>query len=163
MVSSVVLHAVLLAVLYHLGSRQIEHARLDRQERLIESGKRLTAQARLDRRVHDMERIKSLLEQSTAAHPAANKEDEVQFSAQPKAPEELLKQARELSRKIDELERDARAEQLARLLDIPKEKALEQVAKTQKPDEPPAPEPKDAADAAARIEQLEAKAPDALG
>jgi len=162
MVSSVVLHAVLLAVLHHLGSRQIEHARLDRQERLIESGKRLTAQARLDKRVHDMERIKSLLEQGTAAHPAGNKEDEVQFSAQPKAPEELLKQARELSRRIDELERDAQAERLAQLLDIPKEKALKQIAETRKPDEPPAPEPKDAADAAAQIEQLEAKARDVL-
>jgi hypothetical protein len=162
MVSSVVLHAVLLVVLYHLGSQQIEHARLDRQERLIESGKRLTAQARLDKRVHDMERIKSLLEQSAAAHPAANREDEVQFSAQPKAPGELLKQARELSRKIDELERDAKAERLAQLLDIPKEKALKQIAQTRKPDEPPAPEPKDAADAAAQIEQLEAKARDVL-
>jgi hypothetical protein len=162
MISSVTLHAVLLVVLQHLGSQRIEHARIDRQQRLIESGKRLTAQARLDRRVHDMERIKSLLEQSVAAHPGANKEDEVQFSAQPKAPDELLKQARELSRKIDELEREAKAERLAQLLDIPKEKALQQVAETKKLDEPPAPEPKDAAEAAAQIEQLEAKARDVL-
>ena len=162
MVSSVVLHAALLAVLYHLGSEQIEHARLDRQERLIESGKRLTAQARLDKRVHDMERIKSLLEQSMAAHPAGNKEDEVQFSTQPKTPDELLKQAKELSRKIDELERDAKAERLAQLLGIPKEKALQQVAETKRPDEPPAPGPKDAAEAAAQIEQLEAKARNVL-
>lgn len=162
MISSVTLHAVLLVVLQHLGSQRIEHARIDRQQRLIESGKRLTAQARLDRRVHDMERIKSLLEQSMAAHPVANKEDEVQFSAQPKAPDELLKQARELSRKIDELEREAKAERLAQLLDIPKEKALQQVAETKKLDEPPAPEPKDAAEAAAQIEQLEAKARDVL-
>jgi len=162
MMSSVALHAVLFVVLHHLGSQRIEHARLDRQQRLIESGERLTAQARLDKRVHDMERIKSLLEQSAAAHPAGDKEDEVQFSAQPKAPGELLKQAKALSRKIDELERDAKAERLAQLLDMPKEKALEQVAEAKRPDEPPAPEPKDAADAAAQIEQLEAKARDVL-
>jgi hypothetical protein len=164
MVLSVVLHAVLVIVLYRLGSQHIEHARLDRQQRLIESGKRLTAQARLEKRVHDMERIKSLLEQSAAvggpreAQPGARKDDDVQFSAQPKAPAELLKQARELSRQIDDVERDAKAEQLAKLLRIPKKKALEQVAEAPGPEHPPAAEPKTAAAAAAQIEQLEAKA-----
>jgi hypothetical protein len=159
---SLVLHAVPLIVLVHVGSRHIEHARLERQQRQVEAGARLTAQARLDKRVHDMERIKSLLEQSAGAHPAPGKEDEVQFSAQPKAPDALLKQAKELSRKIDALERDAKAERLAQLLDIPKDKALEQIAKTPAPDAPPALAPKDAADAAAQIEKLEAKARDVL-
>jgi hypothetical protein len=162
LLSSIVLHAVPFVVLVHLGSRHIEHVRLERQQRQVEAGARLTAQARLDKRVHDMERIKSLLEQSAAAHPAPNKEDEVQFSAQPKAPSELLKQAKELARKIDALERDAKAERLAQLLDIPKDKALAQIAKTPAADEPHAPEPKDAADAAAQIEKLEAKARDVL-
>jgi len=159
---SLVLHAVPLVALYHLGSQRIELAQRERQQRQVESGARLTAQARLEKRVHDMERIKSLLEQSVAAHPAGNKEDEVQFSAQPKAPDELLKQAKELSRKIDEIERDTRAEQLAKLLDIPKEKALEQVAEKAKAAEPPAAEPQTPAEAAAQIEQLEAKAREAL-
>jgi hypothetical protein len=159
---SLVLHAVPLVALYYLGSQGIELARRERQQRQVESGARLTAQARLEKRVHDMERIKSLLEQSTAAHPAQNKEDEVQFSAQPKAPEELLKQAKDLARKIDEIERDTKAEQLAKLLDIPKEKALEQVAEKAKAEEPPAAEPQTPAEAAAQIEQLEAKARDAL-
>jgi hypothetical protein len=86
----------------------------------------------------------------------------VQFSAQPKAPDELLKQAKALSRKIDELERNAKAERLAKLLDIPKDKALEQIAKAPAPDEPSSPEPTNAAEAAAQIEQLEAKARDVL-
>ena len=140
-VLSLVLHAVPLVALYHLGSQRIELVQRERQQRQVESGARLTAQARLEKRVHDMERIKSLLEQSAAAHPAENKEDEVQFSAQPKAPDELLKQAKELSRKIDEIERDTKAERLAKLLDIPKEKALEQVAEKAKAEEPPAAEP----------------------
>jgi hypothetical protein len=161
-VLSLVLHAVPLVALYHLGSQRIELAQRERQQRQVESGARLTAQARLEKRVHDMERIKSLLEQSTAAHPAENKEDEVQFSAQPKAPEELLKQAKDLARKIDEIERDTKAEQLAKLLDIPKEKALEQVAEKAKAEAPPAAEPQTPAEAAAQIEQLEAKARVAL-
>ncbi|MFL6635335.1 MAG: cell envelope integrity protein TolA [Massilia sp.] len=162
LVASVVLHALPLVALYYLGSQRIELAQRDRQQRQVESGARLTAQARLEKRVHDMERIKSLLEQSAAAQPAQNKEDEVQFSAQPKAPEELLKQAKELSHKIDEIERDTKAEQLAKLLDIPKDKALEQVAETSKAEEPPAAEPQTPAEAAAQIEQLEAKARDVL-
>jgi hypothetical protein len=159
---SLVLHAVPLVALYHVGSQRIEVAQRERQQRQVESGARLTAQARLEKRVHDMERIKSLLEQSMAAHPAGNKEDEVQFSAQPKAPEELLKQAKELSRKIDEIERDTKAEQLAKLLDIPKEKALAQVAEKARAEEPPATEPQTPAEAAAQIERLEAKARVAL-
>jgi len=162
LVASLLLHAVPLAVLVHLGSQRIELAQRDRQQRLVESGARLTAQARLEKRVHDMERIKSLLEQSAAAHPAGSKEDEVQFSAQPKAPDELLKQAKELSRKIDEIERDTKAERLAQLLGIPKEKALKQVAATFTPEAPPDTPPKNAADAAAQIERLEAKARAAL-
>ena len=161
-VLSLVLHAVPLVALYHLGSQRIELAQRERQQRQVESGARLTAQARLEKRVHDMERIKSLLEQSAAARPAENKEDEVQFSAQPKAPEELLKQAKDLARKIDEIERDTKAEQLAKLLDIPKEKALEQVAEKAKAEEPPAAEPQTPAEAAAQIERLEAKARVAL-
>ena len=161
-VLSLVLHAVPLVALYHLGSQRIELAQRERQQRQVESGARLTAQARLEKRVHDMERIKSLLEESAAARPAANKEDEVQFSAQPKAPEELLKQAKDLARKIDEIERDTKAEQLAKLLDIPKEKALEQVAEKAKAEEPPAAEPQTPAEAAAQIERLEAKARVAL-
>ena len=159
---SLVLHAVPLIALYHLGSQRIELARHDRQQRLVESGARLTAQARLEKRVHDMERIQSLLEQSADPHAAPNKEDEVQFSAQPKAPDELLKQARALSRKIADIERETKAEQLAKLLDIPKDKALKQVAETPKPEAPPGTPPKDAFDAAAQIEQLEAKARAAL-
>ena len=159
---SLVLHAVSLVALYHLGTQRIEIAQRARQQRQVESGARLTAQARLEKRVHDMERIQSLLAQSAGKQPAGNKEDEVQFSAQPKAPDELLKQAKDLAHKIDEIERDTRAERLAQLLDIPKEKALEQVAEKARAEEPPAAEPQTPAETAAQIEQLEAKARDAL-
>jgi len=158
---SLVAHAALLGVLY-LGAYRVELDRQriqrSREQPWVDAGKRLMERARLEKRVHDMAQIKSQLESG-----AADKDDDVQFSAQPRTPEELLEEATELSRKIDELERDARAQQLAKLLHIPKQKALDKVAQTRKPEEPAAgAEPGKPVDAAARIEQLEAKARDTL-
>jgi hypothetical protein len=124
---------------------------------LVDAGKQLMELARLEKRVRDMARIKSQLESG-----AAEKDDDVQFSAQPRTQEELLKEARELSRKIDEIERDDRAERLAKLLHVPKQKALEKLAQTRKPEEPAGAERGKPVDAAVKIEQLEAKARDAL-
>jgi hypothetical protein len=141
-----------------LDQQRIQRAR---EQPWVEAGKRLTERARLEQRVHDMARIESLLEPGAAT----DKDDDVQFSAQPRTPEELLKEARELSRKIDEIERDARAGQLAKLLHIPKQKALEKlvkVAQTRKPHEPAGADSGKPVDAALMIEQLEAKARDAL-
>jgi len=157
---SLVAHAALLGVLYMVVVRvELDQQRIrrDREQPLVEAGKRLTERARLEKRVRDMARIKSQLESG-----AAEKDDDVQFSAQPRTPEELLKEARELSRKIDEIERDERAERLAKLLHIPKQKALEKVAQTSRLEQPDGAEPGKPVDAAARIEQLEAKARDAL-
>jgi hypothetical protein len=157
---SLVAHAALLGVLYMVVVRvekDQQRIQRSREQPSVEAGERLMERARLEKRVHDMARIKSQLESG-----AADKDDDVQFSAQPRTPEELLKEARELSRKIDEIERDARAEQLAKLLHIPKQKALEKVAQARKPEEPAGAEPVKPVDAAAKIEQLEAKARDAL-
>lgn len=158
---SLVAHAALLGVLYVVVVRvELDQQRIrrDREQPWVEAGKRLTERARLEKRVHDMARIKSQLESGAVA----DKDDDVQFSAQPRTPEELLKEARELSRKIDEIEREARAERLAKLLHVPKQKALAKVAQTRKPEEPAGAEPGKPVDAAAKIEQLEAKARDAL-
>ncbi len=147
---SLVAHAALLGMLYLGGYRS-------REQPLVDAGQRLMERARLEQRVRDMARIKSQLESG-----AAGKDDEVRFSAQPGTPEELLKEATALSRRIDEIERDASAERLAKLLRIPKQKALEKLAQTPRPEQPAGAEPGKPADAAAKIEQLEAKARDAL-
>ncbi|MFC5550857.1 hypothetical protein [Massilia aerilata] len=153
---SIVAHAALLGVLYRVEPDQ-QRIQRSREQSLVDAGQRLTERARLEKRVRDMARIKSQLESGTA-----DKDDEVQFSAQPRTPEELLKEARELSRKIDEIERNDRAERLAKLLRIPKQKALEKLAQTTKPEEPAGAEAAKPVDAAVKIEQLEAKARDAL-
>ena len=158
---SLVAHAALLGVLHFVMVRvELDRQRLQlaREQPSVEAGKRLTERALLEKRVRDMARIKSLLEHGEAV----DKDDDVQFSAQPRTPEELLKQAGELSRKIDEIERDARAKELAKLLHIPQQKALEKVAKESKPEPAARAEPGKRVDAAARIEQLEAKAREAL-
>jgi hypothetical protein len=156
------LHAALLGVLVELGPHRIELERQRserrREQQAIDYGKQLTERARLEQRVHDMARIESLLEQSEAAgdapkaQPAPRDDDDVQFSAKPRTADALLRQARELSRKIDALQRDIKATELARLLRIPKQKALEKLPA------PPQPQPQ----TAATIEQLEARARDAL-
>jgi hypothetical protein len=161
LVLSIVLHALPLAVLATLGSQRIEHAERDRQQRAVDAGRRLTQQARLEKRVHDMARIQSLLEKGTGAGA-----DDVRFSEEPRSPESLLEDARTLARKIDEATRDAKAEQLAKLLGIPKEKALQQIPAPPKPPEAAAAASNNAANnaanAAAQIERLEAKAREAL-
>jgi len=161
---SLVAHAALLGVLY-VGVVHVEQDRQRiqraREQPRVDAGKRLMERARLEQRVHDMARIKSLLDPDAAA----GMDDDVRFSAQPRTPEALLKEASELSRKIDEVERDARAKELAKLLHIPKQKALEkldQAAQARKPDEPARAEPAKPVDAAVKIEQLEAKAREAL-
>lgn len=157
---SLVAHAALLGVLSVVVvrvERDRQRVQRSREQPLVEAGKQLMERARLEKRVRDMARIKSQLESGTAG-----KDDDVRFSAQPRTPEELLKEARELSRRIDEIEVDARAERLAKLLHIPKQKALEKVAQARKPEELAGVEPAKPVDAAKKIEQLEAQARDTL-
>lgn len=163
---SAVLHVVPLAVLrdvHERGNRRIEAAR---EQQSVSAGTRLTQQARLEQRVHDMARIESLLAQSTGAG-GTSKDDDVRFSAQPEAPDALLKTAQSLAQTIEKIERETKAERLAKLLGISKEKALAQVD-APKPPAPatpaaqPTPTPKSAPDAATQIAQLEAKARAAL-
>lgn len=160
---SLLLHAVALAALACLAGHRNVLGQRERQRELIETGSRLTQQARLERRVQDMKRIKSMLEQSVAAGdvhqaPAAAEEGDMRFDAHAKTPQDLLRQASELARTIDKIERDIEAQRLAKLLGIPKNKALEQIAQARKPQQAHARKTLHDVDAAARIAQLEAQA-----
>lgn len=170
---SAALHAALLVALYYVGIYRVgidqQRATRGREQRSIEASERWTAEARLEQRVRDMARIKSLLEQSEAADGASSKpqapvrdDDDVESSARPRTPAKLLKEATRLARAIDDVERDIKAEQLAQLLKISKEKALAKLAETPKQASPPSAGRKDGPDAAARIEQLETRARQAL-
>lgn len=160
---SLVLHALPLVTLGYLGHEGNIRVESARRERLFESGMQLTEQARLEKRVQDMAQIKSLLEQSTDAKPLAragtqeHQENQANSSAEQKDPNALLKDAKELTRAIETIERDIKAEELAKLLKIPKEKALERLAEVRKPKEADI-EPNTRAEAAAKIAQLETEA-----
>ena len=164
---SVLVHAVALVALYQLGSRRVELDAVERQRQLVESGSRLTDNVRLEKRVRDMAQVKSLLDEAAGdgapkAAPPRDKDGEVQFAAAPATPADLLKQARELSRAIERIERESQADELARLLHIPKDQALKQVPEKSPPEQAWDAAPKTLAEAAAKIERLEARARDAL-
>ncbi|WP_296953025.1 hypothetical protein [uncultured Massilia sp.] len=164
---SLALHTVVMVALQGVhvaGNARVERAR---QQHLVEAGQRLTEQARLEKRVQDMARIKALLEESAAAGPARRAQAGAQDdAARPRpgheTPGKLLETATALARAIDGIERDIKAARLATLLAIPKEKALERLAQASPPPETARPAPRDAADAAARIAGLEARARAAL-
>ena len=166
---SIALHAVVLALMFLYGSHEIELKLQAQQEREVGASVQLAKQARAELRVQDMQTIKSLLEQSAGHAPnGVDKgagEDEVQFSATslPKPPQELLKEAHALAKAIDALDKDSKAEELAKVLRIPKEKALEQVSvPLTTPASSPALASVDPEKVAEEIQQLETKAREVL-
>lgn len=103
--SSVVIHAALLALLYYFGSYQPE---LRQQEAEVASSLRATHLASTATRLQDLQTIKRLLEKSADRVESETRPAE----ATPDTPEEMVARARELSREIDELDAQIRAEEL---------------------------------------------------
>ena len=135
LIASLALHALLAGYLYYFGTVEFE---LRRQDEQVASSMRATSQARTARRVDDLKNIKELLEKS------AQREDEAQQQASPAAPtpldsdpKDMLAEARELSKAIEDIHRDIQAEELARLTGKPKEEALAEVEAAALPTEPP--------------------------
>ena len=110
---SVAAHAALLALLYYFGSYQL--ARRE-QEAEVASSLRATSQASTAKRLQDLQTIKQLLEKSAdrvESQPA-------QAPAAAQTPEAMVKQAREVAKEIDALDKDIQAEELAELTGLPK-------------------------------------------
>ncbi|KQQ32942.1 hypothetical protein ASF61_12675 [Duganella sp. Leaf126] len=159
---SLALHALPLAALGYFGYTGKLRVEAAQRERLVESGMQQTEQARLEKRVQAMAQIKSLLEQSTGGkHPAPSDprqhEGQILPGAQQTGTNTLMAQARALSRTIETIEQDIKAEELAKLLQLSKEKAVARLAEMRKPAQPET-EPTTRAEAAEKIAQLEAKA-----
>ena len=147
LLASVGLHVVLAAWLYHVGSREV----VRRQDTQVAASVQATVQARMARRVDDLRKIKELLEQSANRTPAPPASAET--AAQP---DRMLKEAREMSRAIDELGRELKAEELARLTDKTEEEARAEVDAEAPSD--PAPDGGESGDPAAELAGLESKA-----
>jgi hypothetical protein len=136
MVVSTMVHGVVLTLVYYFGSYQVA---LAHQAEQVSQSVQLTSHTRTAKRVEDMEKILSLLEQSRADHVANDKQDSeeaLEFAATslPKKPEQLLADAKALSKSIDEVAKDLKAEELARVMKISKQAARAQIEAASKPE-----------------------------
>lgn len=120
---SLVAHAALLTLLYYYGSYQVE---LREQEAEVASSLRATSEASTAKRLQDLQTIKELLEKSADRVDPESEPSPVALPA-PQTPEEMVARARELSKEIDALDEEIKAEELEKLTS-----ALE----PQKPDAP---------------------------
>jgi len=114
--SSVAAHAVLLALLYYFGSYQLE---LREQEAEVASSLRATHQASAAKRLQDLQTIKQLLEKS-ADRVNRDSGPGPATAAPPQTPEQMVEQAREVSKAIDSLDKKIQAKELAELTGKPK-------------------------------------------
>jgi hypothetical protein len=161
---SIALHAALAAGVYYAGPYQIA---LHRAGVEVAASVQATHRARTTRRIEDLQKIKELMEES--ARLDARTEPETGAAApQPQPisddPQEQLAQARMLAKAIDEISRELRAKEQARLTGTSEEEARREVdARTPAAPAPPAsPDAADAAVAADEIAGLETRARELL-
>lgn len=109
---SLIVHVALLATMYYFGSYQPE---LRKQGEQVASSLRATHEASTVKRLQDLHTIKELLGKSADRVDSQSEPDAAPFE-EPRTPEEMLEQARELSKAIDELDEEIRAEELGELL-----------------------------------------------
>ena len=156
---SIVAHAALLALMYYYGSYQPE---LRQQAADVASSLRATSRADTAKRLQDLQTIKQLLEKSAdrVDTPSEPSPDPV---AIPETPEEMLERARDLSKAIEQLDEEIRAEELAELTGEPESPPEPEPQTTEPPttEEPAAAEPPanvTEEQAAREVAELEAKA-----
>jgi hypothetical protein len=116
--ASVALHAVVLGLLYAFGSYQLALSQQAADAVEVASSLRATHEANTTKRLQDLQTIKELLEKF-AGREEARPEPGGAAEAPPQTPQEALERARELAREIDALDKDIRAEELARLTGKP--------------------------------------------
>lgn len=164
---AVLLHVLVLALVQHIALRP---AAL-RQERELSASASRTQAAFARRRVRDLEKIKALLEESQGTDakpgsPAAHAEPDVSAGAKSGRPEDTLAHARRLAREIEQIDQSLQAEALARILNVSKETAAKQLAAQEAKRQAQGVIDKSGqsreGQAAAEIQQLEARAMDAL-
>lgn len=135
--TSVAAHAAILALLYYFGSYQLE---LRQQEAEVASSLRATSEASTAKRLQDLQTIKQLLEKS-ANRVDPESEPSPAVSAEPQTPEEMVERARDLSKAIDTLDEEIKAEELAKLTSALEPQQPEPEAPNEKSDVEKAGEP----------------------
>lgn len=152
--SSLAIHGVVLYVLYAYGSYTID-VQLHQQATIdVTQSVQRARQTDMQQRVDGMEKIKRLLEKSLKDSSVDDIDKTPENTSVPKSPQELLAKARETSQAIKKLEKNIKAEELAKLLNIPKEEALKKVEEKISSE----PSKKAAQDDVQSVKQLEAEA-----
>jgi hypothetical protein len=126
--ASVLVHAMLLALLYTFGSYELELRQRAADEVEVASSLRATSVANTAKRLQDLQTIKELLEKSAArVEPASGSQSKAKSKPTPAAaatplpntPQEMVQQARALSKVIDAIDQKMQAEELAKLTGAP--------------------------------------------
>jgi hypothetical protein len=124
--ASVLVHAMLLALLYTFGSYELELRQRAADEVEVASSLRATSVASTAKRLQDLQTIKELLEKSAARiEPANGSKAQAKPTPAtatpppPTTPQEMLQQARALSKVIDAIDQKMQAEELAKLIGVP--------------------------------------------
>lgn len=152
---SLAVHAVILYLLYSYGTYQLDVKALQQAHVDVVKSEKRAQQMDMAQRIDDMKKIKRLLEKSANKAPSDN--PDTGASSAEKSPEELLAEAQEMSQSIKDLQQDIKAEDLAKLLDIPKEEALKKIEERLK-QEQSAKTPETEKPIADNIKDLEAEA-----
>lgn len=159
---SLVIHSAILYLLYSYGSYTVDLQKHQQAQVDVTQSVQKAQQKDMQKRIDDMEKIKNLLERSAnkkvTASPEADSDNQVEPESSPgeKSPAELLAKAQEMSHVIKAIEKDIKAEELTKLLNIPKEEALKKIE--EKLSEPQEKTKKPESDEALAVKKLEAEA-----
>ncbi len=128
LIASLAVHAAVLLAIFYVGPYRIQTATLDRHVKQAHT-------ADMQKRVQELHKIKDLMAQSLREQGAPPKDGGAADDAAA-TPRQALEQARRLTDAIEQMERRAKAQELARLLGIPEQQALRQLPARPK-DKPP--------------------------
>ncbi len=154
--TSLLLHALVLWSFFSLGAFQLEQMTQERNEQAVHVSMQKAEQSDMHRRVQNIEKIKTLMEQSLATKTtpeAANPVHEQSDRATPPTPEELLQQAKELLSAIQKIEQNIRISEMARVLQISEQEAAKKLSSEQAEDQIKAPQPAATVESLVQLEQ----------
>ncbi|MEN0039221.1 MAG: hypothetical protein AAGC78_19235 [Cellvibrio sp.] len=131
---SLLIHVVIISLISNHTPEAVklqQYEKHEAQKSRVSASVQKAKQADIEQRTDNIEKIKSLIEKSITPNTATPlpKESPDKDDTPPKTPEELLADAKKSLEDIKKLTNEIRAEELARVLKVPKEEAHAQVAK----------------------------------
>ncbi|PUA26303.1 MAG: hypothetical protein B0W54_24075 [Cellvibrio sp. 79] len=131
---SLLIHGIIIFIIANHTSEALkiqQHKQYEQQKERVGASMQKARQVEMAQRAENIDKIKSLMEksvQSAISKPDAEKSPNKK-EASKKSPEELLADAQKTVVELKKLADAARVEELSRVLNIPKEEALERVNK----------------------------------